>query len=161
MFVRYYVNVDRPIEQCREALTRDPQSWLPNLVEAAQEPADEILARVGFSVLTMKVQKQVAITLGEPVALRDWLHLPVHWHASPAEALFPTFDGEIQLVPIDPAVTKVAVAGTYQAPLGDVGRTVDNLVLHTAAEATVKDFAEGLARHLRAEPAPAANAKAV
>ena len=148
MFVRYYVNIDRPIHDCQEALLSHPERWLPNLVSAAQEPAAEILARVGFSVFTVDMRKQVAIKVGEPVALRDWLHLPIRWEARPAADLFPTFDGEIQLVPIDPGVTKLAVAGTYDAPLGDVGRTVDNLVLHTAAEATIKDFAESVARRI-------------
>ena len=144
MFVRYYVTIPKPIEECREAMVREPSSWLPQIVADAETPAGPILARLGFSL----VRKQAVVSVGEPVSVGDWLHVPIEWHASPAAGLFPAFNGEIQLVPIDPDVTKVAVAGTYDPPAGDVGRAVDNLLLHTAAEATVKDFAEGVARRI-------------
>ena len=148
MFVRYYVDIDLPLARCREALLSDPETWLPDIVWDAQAPGAGILAKVGFSMFTLDFRKRVELRIGEPVALRDWLHLPIHWHADPAHDLFPTFDGEIQLVPIDPGVTKLAVAGTYDAPMGDVGRTIDQMVLHTAAEATIRDFVNRVARHL-------------
>lgn len=149
MFVRYYVTINRPISECRDALLKDPDRWLPNVVTAAHEPSAAILAKVGFSMLAIDLRKQVAISVGEPLVLRDWLHLPISWEASPRADLFPTFQGEIQLVPIDAAITKLAVAGTYEPPLGDMGRALDNLAFHTAAEATIKDFVEGVAVHMR------------
>lgn len=150
MFVRYYVSVDRPLDECRQVLLRSPEEWLPNQVRASQEPAARLLARVGFSLVSLDIRKRAVVHLGDPVEVGDWLHIPVSWGAEWASQLFPQFEGELQLVPISADETKVAVAGTYDPPLGDVGRTVDNLLLHTVAEATVKDFVEGVARRMRA-----------
>ncbi|HEX6488288.1 MAG TPA: hypothetical protein VF137_05350 [Candidatus Dormibacteraeota bacterium] len=150
MFVRYYVIVDRPLDDCRQVLMRSPEEWLPNQVRASQEPAAQLLARVGFSLVSLDIRKRAVVNLGDPVRVGDWLHIPVSWGAQRASQLFPQFEGELQLVPISAGETKVAIAGTYDPPLGDVGRTVDNLLLHTVAEATVKDFVEGVARRMRA-----------
>jgi hypothetical protein len=151
MFVRYYTMVERPIDECRQVLLDAPDEWFPNLVESSEEPAQQFLARMGFSILAVSVRKKAVVKLGEPVQLRDWLHLPVSWEAQPVSDLFPRFDGELQLVPISERETKIALAGTYDPPLGDVGRAVDNLVMHTAAEATVKDFVDRLAKRLAAK----------
>lgn len=151
MFVRYYVTIDRPIEDCRRVLMESPDEWLPNLVQRSQGPAEQLLARMGFSVLAVDVRKKAVVELGRPLLLRDWLHIPISWEAQPVSDLFPRFEGELQLVPIGPAETKLALAGTYDPPLGDVGRAVDNLLMHTAAEATVKDFVESLGKRLEKE----------
>ncbi len=151
MFVRYYVTIKHPIEECRKVLLESPDEWLPNLVQSSQAPAEQLLARMGFSVLAVEVRKRAVVQLGQAIQLRDWLHIPISWEAQPVSDLFPRFEGELQLVPIGPAETKLALAGTYDPPLGDVGRAVDNLVMHTAAEATVKDFVERLADRLASQ----------
>jgi uncharacterized membrane protein len=151
VFVRYYVTIDRPIEQCRRVLLESPDEWMPHLVQSSEGPAHQLLARMGFSVLAVDVRKKAVVQLGRPLELRDWLHIPISWEAQPVSDLFPRFEGELQLVPIGPDQTKLALAGTYDPPLGDVGRAVDNLLMHTAAEATVKDFVEGLGRRLEKE----------
>ena len=151
MFVRYYVTIDRPLEECRQVLLESPEEWLPHLVQRSQRPAEQLLARLGFSILAVDVRKNAVVQLGRPLRLRDWLHIPISWQAQPVSELFPRFEGELQLVPISPEETKLALAGTYDPPLGDVGRAVDNLVMHTAAEATVKDFVEHVATRLEQE----------
>lgn len=151
MFVRYYITIDRPIEECRRVLLEAPGEWLPNLVQSSDGSAEKVLARVGFSILAVGVRKRAAVELGKPLQLRDWVHIPISWEAEPVSELFPRFEGELQLVPIGPRETKLALAGTYDPPLGDVGRTVDNLLMHTAAEATVKDFVEQLGKRLEQE----------
>ena len=151
MFVRYYVTIDRPIEECRRVLLESPDEWLPNLVQSSEGPAEQLVARMGFSILAVGVRKRAVVQLGKPLQLRDWLHIPISWEAQPVSELFPRFEGELQLVPMGPNQTKLALAGTYDPPLGDAGRAVDNLVMHTAAEATVKDFVEGLGRRLEKE----------
>ena len=148
MFIRYYVTIAWPIEECREVLLEAPDEWLPNIVDSSNGQAERLLARVGFSVLAVDVRKRAVVELGKPLLLRDWLHIPISWEAQPVSELFPRFEGELQLVPISTHETKLALAGTYDPPLGDVGRAVDHLVLHTAAEATVKDFVERLGKRL-------------
>ena len=151
MFVRYYVTIDRPIEACREVLLESPEEWLPNLVQTSHGSGEQLLARMGFSILAVDVRKKAVVQLGKAMQLRDWLHIPISWEAQPVSDFFPRFEGELQLVPISTAETKLALAGTYDPPLGDVGRAVDNLLMHTAAEATVKDFVEQLGRRLEKE----------
>ena len=47
--------------------------------------------------------------------------------------------------PIGPGVSRLTLSGTYGAPLGALGREIDTAVLHRVAEATIRNFAEGIA----------------
>ena len=50
--------------------------------------------------------------------------------------------------------TQLAISARYRPPLGVVGRTVDRVLLHRVAEATVKDFLDRVGERIQArEPA--------
>ncbi len=70
------------------------------------------------------------------------------WKASFPERLFPTMEGKVELAPVDGLTTRLTVSGMYQPPLGRVGRQLDQAVMHSVAEATVKELAESIAERL-------------
>jgi hypothetical protein len=144
MFLRHSVHINQSIESCRQQLREPPGSWLPGPVTPlSQEGHFEV--PVGLGGPAPLISKKVELTVGQAVASGDWLTIPVSWRATGPSHLFPVLDGELRLEPVDPAVSRLMLSGTYRPPFGTLGREIDAAVLHSVAEATVKSFAEGVA----------------
>lgn len=141
MFVQHSVHINRPIEGCAKTLARAPRRWFPRLGESNRYA-------VGPRVAGLPIKKRVTVEAGEPVTTGQWIGIPVRWKASFPERLFPVMEGKIELAPVDGVTTRLTVSGMYEPPLGPVGRQLDNAVLHSVAEATVKELAESIAERL-------------
>jgi hypothetical protein len=143
MFLRYYVELDLPTEQAKAALLDAPSSWLPTLADGAAERAEPLLAQVGVGPGGVHVAKRVTVRLGQPVQFPSRLSLPMTWE--PGGRLLPRLDADLELGTLGADRAQLALNGRYDPPLGTVGRTVDRLVLHRVAEATIKDFLDRVA----------------
>jgi len=141
VFVQHSVHINRPFDVCSATLARDPKAWFPHL-------GDQALYAVGPRIAGIPVQKRVHVEAGEPRKLGDWMEVPVTWRATYITGLFPVMEGKIELVPVDPEVTRLTACGMYQPPLGRFGKQVDDAVMHRVAEATIKELAEAVARVL-------------
>lgn len=141
MYVQHSVHVDRPVRDCAEMLERGPRTWFPRL------RADSV-SEVGMRVAGISVRKRVTIELGEPERKGDWTDVPISWKATFPEKLFPILTGNLELVPVEKAVTRVTVSGMYKPPLGKFGELMDEALMHGVAEATVRELTESIAREL-------------
>jgi hypothetical protein len=103
---------------------------------------------VGPRIAGLSIRKRVTVEAGEPVTSGQWTGIPVTWKASFPERLFPTMEGKVELAPVDGLTTRLTVSGMYQPPLGRVGMQLDQAVMHSVAEATVKELAESIAERL-------------
>jgi hypothetical protein len=144
MFARYYVELPLPTERVEQLLTEDPGSWLPGLAEHANRRGDDLLAEVGFGE-KIRVARAVAITVGEPVRAGTKTLLPLRWVPSGGAGLFPSLDADLEIAPLGPDRTQLAMSARYAPPLKAVGRVIDRVVLFRVAEATLKDFLDGVA----------------
>jgi hypothetical protein len=144
MYIRHDVHVDQPAHSVRRELLERPERWLPPSVV---EPLGErrYLLRVGFSAPVARISKQVEVTVGEPAHEGDWLVRPVSWRATGPSQLFPVLDGKLTVQPLGPHSSLLWLGATYQPPLGGLGREIDEVVMHSVAEATVRDFVETVA----------------
>jgi hypothetical protein len=88
------------------------------------------------------------VEAGEPVTAGQWIGIPLKWKASFPERLFPVMEGKVELAPVDGITTRLTVSGMYEPPLGRVGKQLDSAVMHSVAEATVKELAESIAERL-------------
>lgn len=141
MFVKHSVHVPQPMGACTEALLSGPPKWFLNL------PGKKT-ATVGLHIAGIPVRKRVEVELGEPVTTSAWAVIPLTWKATFPQKLFPMMTGRVELVPVDKNVTRLTVSGMYEAPLGGVGRQLDEAVMHKAADATVQELAESIAKRL-------------
>ena len=66
--------------------------------------------------------------------------LPLTWEPVGMEGLLPRLEANLEVGPLGQDRTQLAISARYRAPLGVVGRTLDRVLLHRVAEATVKDF---------------------
>lgn len=89
--------------------------------------------------------KDVELEIGETVALENSTILPISWKAVGGEMLFPIMQADLVVEPLGQEVVKVTFRGSYEPPLGAVGRIIDRALLHRLAEVSVKNFLDRLA----------------
>jgi hypothetical protein len=140
MFVRYYLELPLPASQVEHAMLDSPAGWLSTVAGEAQRRGDHLLAEVGVGPLGPRLGRRVAIELGQPVRFPSMTSLPLTWEPVGMEGLLPRLDANIELGSLGGDRTQLAISARYRPPLGVVGRTVDRVLLHRVAEATLKDF---------------------
>lgn len=143
MFVEHSIHICQPIEKVSAVVALGTREWFPGLDDSGQ-------AEVGPQIAGVGIRTKVAVEVGQPVTLGDWIQIPITWKATFVERLFPVMTGKVEFAPLDARTTRLSVCGMYEPPLGPLGRQIDNAVMHTVAEATVKDLAESLARRFEA-----------
>ena len=144
MFARYFVEVPISPEEVERALARDPSAWLPGLAEGANHRGDLLLAEVGFGE-HIRIKRTVTLELGEAVRSGAKTVLRLRWTATGVSGLFPSLDADLEVAPIRPGRTQLAMSARYVPPFGAIGRAIDRAVLSRVAEATLKDFLDGVA----------------
>jgi hypothetical protein len=142
MFVRYYLELALPFEGVEKTLLSAPQDWVPGLAEDAEARGQVLLAEVGFGPVGLRLDKRVAIELGEPFRLASKSVLPMAWRATGPHSVFPSLEADIEVAPLGESRTQLSVSARYRPPLGPIGRVIDRTLLHRVAEATIKDFVD-------------------
>jgi hypothetical protein len=145
MFIRYYVDLPLAFGLVEEALLDEPNTWVPGLLRDAEDRGQHLLAEVGFDVDTRRIDKEVEIGIGEPNRLEHVTALPVSWRATGPERLFPQLDADLEIAALGAGRTQLSISASYRPPMGAVGKVLDKALLHRVAEATVKDFVDGVA----------------
>lgn len=142
MFLRSYVELNLPIAVVADALLRTPERWIPELASSAEERGDRLLGEVGFPVSGHQVGKKVEIELGQPVRTPGRTWLPITWRATGPKGLFPSLEGELEVAALGPSLSQLGLSARYKPPFGLVGESLDRILLHRVAEATIRDFVE-------------------
>lgn len=102
------------------------------------------------------VRREVRIGFGPLVEEDDdVLVLPVWWEDADFPHLFPTFDGGLELRPEGDG-TEVRLIGSYEAPLGALGRFADTLAGHHVVMTSLETFLACAAARLLAAARQAA-----
>jgi hypothetical protein len=144
MFARYFVELAISAGAVEDALSQDPSRWLSGLAEGANHRGDLLLAEMGFGE-TLRIKRTVVVELGPPVRSPSQSIFPIRWVPSGSAGLFPSLDADLEVAPIGPERTQLAMSARYVPPFGAVGRAVDRALLSRVAEATLKDFLDRVA----------------
>jgi hypothetical protein len=145
MFVRYFVDLPMPFERAEHAMLEPPDGWLPDVLREADREGDRLLAEVGFGS-AVRLHTTVELTMRRPIRTRDRLVVPFEWRAG--TRLLPAVDADVEIAPMGPSRTQVAVSARYTPPLGSLGEAVDRALLHRVAEATIRDLVQRIAASL-------------
>ena len=155
MFVRYYLELRLPAWQVEQAMLDAPTDWLSMVAGEAQRRGDHLLTEVGVGPLGPRLGRRVAIEVGQPVRFPSMTSLPLTWEPVGLEGVLPRLEANIELGSLGEDRTQLAISARYRPPLGVLGRTVDRVLLHRVAEATVKDFldrvGEAITDHAKAD----------
>jgi hypothetical protein len=150
VFARYYLELPLPAEEVERLLTSAPASWIPGLAREADGVGERLLADVGFGDRS-RLDRSVAIDLGTPIRMPSKTILPLKWTAARASGLFPSLDADLEVAPLGPLRTQLAMSARYVPPFGTLGKAIDRALLHRVAEATLKDFLDRVGAALLAE----------
>jgi hypothetical protein len=114
---------------------------LDGIATAAYQEGTHVLAKAGVAGLgkSVKIENIPAYQRGATTVL------PLRWVATGRLCrAFPVFDANLELTAAASG-TQLLVVGSYRAPLGALGATIDRLVLHGVAQATIRSFVDQLA----------------
>lgn len=142
MFVHYYTHVPVAMDDV-EARLDEVRVHLEDMADAAYRDGEDLYAKVGPS--QVPYAKRVRLEIGMPELRRAGLVYPLTWTASGAKALFPKLSANLVLSHVGRERTKLTLEGTYEPPLGPVGRVVDRVLLKNVAEATVQNWVDRIA----------------
>ncbi len=142
MFVGYHTHVSLPlaeVENRLDELRSDLGSW----ADIAYRDGEELRARVGPGGGSLA--KEVRLEIGAAEIHRAGLVYPISWSATGAGILFPKLSADLTISHVGSHQTKIGLEGTYEPPLGSLGRVVDRVVLRRVADSTVKAWVDRLA----------------
>ena len=75
----------------------------------------------------------------------------LEWEAAKAPRLFPEMKGTLSVYALTGTETQLDFEGTYEPPLGPLGRGIDAMIGHRVAEASIHRFVTDVAAYLRSE----------
>lgn len=141
MFVEYTTTVAVPLAVVEKSLDR-VKANLEEWADTAYREGEALTARVGP---TPAVARKVRLEIGLAEIHAGGLVYPLRWTVSGAAILFPELEADLWLTKLGSQKTRLTLKGTYQPPLGPLGRLADRALLGRVAEATVADWMERLA----------------
>lgn len=147
MFVRDFVDVPLPYAQIAAHLMDEGGAILAPLADAAYGEGEELLVRVGPRGAGSALSRSVRLTTGIPYHRNDTSVLPIFWVAASSASLFASLEADLIISPMGDT-TRIALDGSYRPPLGPLGRTVDRMLMHRVAEATIRCFLQRLRAEL-------------
>ena len=107
-----------------------------------------LAVRVGSGA---SVAHDVAIELGVGCCSDGVVSIPLRWIPEGHERLLPEFDGELSITDSGAGRTDLTISGSYEVPLGWVGKFGDAVIGHRIARSALETLAELLARRLDEE----------
>lgn len=118
-------------------------AWLAGLASTVGEDTESQLVRLGPSSLPALgelVTREVRVRLGHPLSLEGSIVLALRWEDARRPHLFPVLDGNLEVVALGPAQSRIVLCASYRPPFDGVGRALDQALLHRVAESTVRSF---------------------
>ena len=142
MFVHYSTEVAVPMAEVERHLDH-LRSDLGSGAAVAYREGEELRSRVG--PIDGSLAKEVRMELGIAEIHRTGLVYPINWSATGAELLFPRLNADLHISHLGGNQTTISLEGTYEPPMGSVGKVVDRILLRKVADATVKAWVDRLA----------------
>jgi hypothetical protein len=141
MYVQHTVHIKHPIKVVSATLLKGPSEWFPGL-------DDKNVSTIGLHVAGVPMRKKVAVEIGKAVKTSTWAVRPITWKATFPVKVFPEMTGKIELTASGKDETRLTVSGMYEPPLGKLGGQLDEALMHSVAEGTVRELAESIAERL-------------
>lgn len=140
-------------------LREDPNDIFRRATSGAAGRAQALVATLHVDIAGVEVGKEIRIEVSSVAERTDPSLGPVivfqlSWHAAEGGGLFPEMKAELSLYRLGKDETQLELSGSYEPPLGALGKVLDALVMHRVAEASVHRFVRDVAALLKAERPP-------
>ncbi len=153
--IRSYDYVNHPYDRVRDTLRHNAVAVFQSATKAAASRAESVAAElhVDFAGIAVKADINVVVKGVEEkaadVTSSASMKLLLEWEAATLPRLFPLMRGELSAYPLTATETQLDFSGVYQPPFGAVGKTMNTIVGHRIAEASVHSFVSDVAGYLR------------
>jgi hypothetical protein len=153
--IRCYDYVNHPYERVCNALKQNALTVFQSATKTAATRAQSVAAelRVDFAGIGVKTDIKIVVKSVDERAGRSastpTTRLTLEWEAAKMRRLFPLMKGELFVYPLTATETQLDFSGVYKPPFGSVGKTVNAIVGHRIAEASVHRFVSDVAGYLR------------
>lgn len=150
MFVHYFTHVPLNVSEVEKRLDA-LRTNLAEMADVAYREGEELRAKVG--PWEGGFAKEVELEIGTAEIHRTGIAYPITWTATGAQVLFPKLNAELLLAHVGKTLTRIAIEGTYEPPLGFVGKMADRALLGRYADAAVRNWLDRLAESIQDEAA--------
>jgi len=148
MLIHDFVQVGRNFGEIRAQVLADPRALIATSAGAAYREGERIVFRLTPSSKHPRFRKTIDVDIGAPYEREDQVVVPMHWWAPGATRLYPHLDADLEFAPLGAFSTHITLMGSYDPPLGAVGRRADVILLHRVVEASVRSFLTRVSRSL-------------
>jgi hypothetical protein len=153
--IRCYDYVNHSYARVRDALQHNALIVFQSATKTAASRAQTVAAelRVDFGGIGVKTDIKIAVQSIED-SVADSVSTPstkllLEWEAATMPRLFPLMSGELSVYPLTSTETQLDFSGIYEPPFGTLGKTMNAIVGHRIAEASVHRFVSDVAGYLR------------
>jgi hypothetical protein len=147
--IHCYDYVNHPYAQVRDALSKDPVALFRSATKAAASRAQSVASELRVDVGGVGVEAEITISVKNIEEKSSATRLHLEWESATMPNLFPLMKAEISIYPLTATETQLDFQGTYEPPLGALGKAMNALVGHRIAEASVHRFVTDVAGYLR------------
>ena len=153
--IRCYDYVNHPYERVCDALKQNALVVFESATKTAASRAQSVAAelRVDFAGIGIKTDIKIDVkSVDEKAASSSSMpttKLTLEWEAAKMPRLFPLMNGELFVYPLTATETQLDFSGVYKPPFGSIGKTMNAIVGHRIAEASVHRFVGDVAGYLR------------
>lgn len=153
--IRCYDYVNHPYERVCNAVRQNALVVFQSATKTAASRAQSVAAelRVDFAGIGVKTDIKIEVkSIDEKPAgpaSMPTTKLTLEWEAARMPRLFPLMKGELLVYPLTATETQLDFSGVYRPPFGTVGKTMNAIVGHRIAEASVHRFVSDVAAYLR------------
>jgi hypothetical protein len=154
MLVYDFTHIQLPVDDVRHRLLVAVGGLWQHVAEAAYDEGELLLSRVGPFGSVPGLSKSVRLHVGKLRDRGDGFVMPLQWSATGPTELFPVMEADLEVSPLGEGASQLRLSGSYDPPLGALGRQLDRLLLHQLAEATVRALLSQLVAALLAQAAP-------
>jgi hypothetical protein len=152
--IRCYDYVNHPYAQVRDALSSDALAIFQAATKAATSRAQSIASELRIDIGGIGLEAEIVIDVKKieeqiPEMASPVTRLQIEWQAAKMPNLFPLMKAELSLYPLTASETQLDFSGTYEPPLGAVGKALNAIVGYRIAEVSVHRFVNDVAAYLR------------
>ena len=154
--LRCFDYVNRPFTEVRDLLRQNPNDIFRRATSGAAGRAESLVATLHVDIAGLEVGKEVRIEVASikehaDPSLGPVIVFQLSWHATEGGSLFPAMKADLSVYRLSKDETQLDLRGSYEPPLGALGKVLDALVMHRVAEASVHRFVVEVATLLKAE----------
>jgi hypothetical protein len=153
--IRCYDYVNHPYESVRDRLKQDGLTVFQSATRTAASRGQTVAAELHVDFGGMGVKTDIKIVVqGVEETIPDASSIPTtrllfEWESATMPRFFPLMKGALSVYPLTATETQLDFSGIYQPPFGTVGKTMNAIVGHRIAEASVHRFVTDVAGYLR------------